>query len=95
MEHYIAEAQAEISFKAGAEHECLEWLNADSSTQLEKAKQEGRQEVVDWFYSHGYSGGSIEYTDGIKARFDPDWEELQAKLKDWDINNEKVGKKKG
>ena len=46
--------------------------------------KEGRKEAVDWFMRYG-GNASIHYSDGVKARFDPPFEELQEKLKEWGI----------
>jgi hypothetical protein len=68
--------QAEVSFKAGQQtiQDKVTELEKDlarcviklalTPQGITKERQEGRQEVVDWFYSHGYSGGAIHYGDG-------------------------------
>ena len=53
-----------------------------------EGEKAGKREVVEWFLTHGYSGGSIHYSDGVKARFDPPWDEWQAKLKEWNLEDE-------
>ena len=80
----VAEAQAEISFKAGYE-ERDKWLSPDEVKRLEKARQAGIKEVVEWIHNHG---GSL---DGCR-------QEWQVKLKEWgispngesEVNNEKT-----
>ena len=85
----LLKAQAEISFGAGyRENEKHEgWCR-------EVEYKRGLKEVVEWFYSNGYSGGSIKYTEGTKARFDPDWKKLQNKLKEWGIEPGTIGGEK-
>jgi len=53
--------------------------------QAELSFKEGGREVMKWFMTHGYSSDSIHYSDGIKARFDTSWVELQGKLKELGI----------
>jgi len=49
-----------------------------------EGRKAGRREVAEWFLKYGGAIG-VRYSDGLKARFDPPWEELQAKLKSWGI----------
>ena len=78
----MVEAQAEISWKAAYKY-ALEGAVMEGA--YESIKKLGRQEVVEWFMKYG-GGGLIRYSSGVKARFDPNWDELQSKLKDWGID---------
>ena len=80
----ILKEQAEISFKAGREYEHKIMISC-AVDEGNKAFKDGRRNVVEWFMRQG-GKGPIRYTDGVKARFDPNWDELQSKLKDWGID---------
>ena len=54
---------------------------AQDAKNMDKDKAEGRREVIQWFLKHE-SGGVIKYADGLRARFDPPWEEWQELLKE-------------
>jgi len=64
-------------------HPDLPMGQAIAIEQAEISFKAGTTEVLDWFMSHGYSGGPIEYSDGVKARFDPNWNDLTVKLVEW------------
>ena len=86
----MLKTQAEISFKAGYKQRDKEIIAKARQPEagniyFEAGKQVGRQEVLDWFFANGYSGGAIHYSDGVKARFDPPWDKLQAQLKSWKV----------
>jgi len=91
------EAQVEISFKMGynqALKDVLESKPAEpwdrEETIFEDGKNAGIKEVVEWFMHHG-GECPIRYSDGRKARFDPPWDELQAILKEWNIEEAREG----
>ena len=86
-------AQAEISFKAGQDQQFASLLVYAQSGELDKGvqeiKQAGMVEVVEWMREHGYSvvNGEIEErTNNNPETFVVDNEELEAKLKEWGID---------
>lgn len=99
----IAYGQAEISFKAGIEQECNEWLNADTTTQLEKAKQAGYEEAINDKAEFGLSVheaailvGRREVVDWLLSEGGFPWsmeeyperiKKWQAKLAEWEKDN--------
>ncbi|KKN44536.1 hypothetical protein LCGC14_0692160 [marine sediment metagenome] len=72
----------EIAFKAGVDHECLGWMNADTSTQLGKAKREGIKEVVEELSIVFITGGSAKQQAEEVFKILEKW---QAKFKEWGI----------
>ena len=76
--------QAEISFKAGREHE----INLSYGRELE-VRQQGRKEVVEWVEDNSESGyiyeGTYEYNTGCDNQILTDLGDWQAKIKDWGL----------
>ena len=86
-DYAVAEAQAEISFKAGRESILAEVKSGDISVNdlILSALKAGRKEVVEWLEKH-YSGLLNQYS-GINQYLIPR-EEREARLKEWGIEIE-------
>lgn len=88
----IAEAQAEISFKAGQEEEVKGGTNSIAYLEgLERGIKLGRQEVVDWVETNKrtdkYGNSIVILAYNIASRDKPrilSTDLWQAKLKDWE-----------